>query len=276
MAHLATRFARHSAILRASTPLADDQIRRVAPSIFAADKHASRSPRYAYIPTAQVLAGLRREGFEPFMACQTRARDASQREYTKHMLRLRHASQASCAEAYEVILVNSHNGTSAYQMLAGLFREACTNGLVWGRETADIRVPHKGDVTDRVIEGAYIVMKGFGQVAESVDAMKGSVLAASEQAAFARAALALRYGEEASAPVTEAQVLQARRPEDSAADLWATFNRVQENMVQGGLPGRTAAGRRTTTRPVQAIDGNVRLNRALWVLAEEMRRLRGH
>jgi hypothetical protein len=38
------------------------------------------------------------------------------------MLRLRHASQINGAEANEIILLNSHDGTSSYQMLAGQFR----------------------------------------------------------------------------------------------------------------------------------------------------------
>ena len=55
---LASRFASHSPTLRSDYPLSDDQIRRVAPSIFAEAPHDSRSERYAYIPTAAVLAEL--------------------------------------------------------------------------------------------------------------------------------------------------------------------------------------------------------------------------
>lgn len=40
-------------------PLSDEQIRTVAPSIFAQAPHGSRSERYSYIPTATVLAELR-------------------------------------------------------------------------------------------------------------------------------------------------------------------------------------------------------------------------
>jgi hypothetical protein len=46
-------------------PLSDDQIRRVAPSIFADAPHESRSERYSYIPTAAVLTELRKKGFSP-------------------------------------------------------------------------------------------------------------------------------------------------------------------------------------------------------------------
>jgi len=50
--------------------------------------------------------------------------------------------------------------------------------------------------------------------------------------------------------------------------------RVQENLVQGGLSTRTANGRRNRTRAIQGIDQNVKVNRALWILAEEMKRLK--
>ncbi len=65
-----------------------------------------------------------------------------------------------------------------------------------------------------------------------------------------------------------------RRFEDIGPSLWHTFQRVQENAMRGGLPGRSAQGRRFETRPVGSIDRSVSLNRALWILAEEMRKLK--
>ncbi len=120
--HLISRFGRNQHAMRSSTPLADEQIRTIAPSIFAEDKHASRSDRYTYIPTSDVLQGLRKEGFSPFMVCQTRTRDEAKRDHTKHMVRLRHASQIEATEANEIVLLNSHDGSSSYQMIAGVFR----------------------------------------------------------------------------------------------------------------------------------------------------------
>ena len=273
---LANRFASHSPALRSDTPLSDDQIRRVAPSIFADAPHESRSQRYAYIPTAAVLAELRKEGFQPFMVTQTRVRDEGKREHTKHMLRLRHASQINGAEANEIILLNSHDGTSSYQMLAGMFRFVCSNGLVCGDTVADVRIPHKGDVAGSVIEGAYEVLQGFDRVKENRDAMRGITLHDSEAEVFARAALALKYDptDNKPAPITESQILMPRRFDDRRPDLWSVFNRTQENLTKGGLSGRSANGRRQQTRPVQGIDSDVRLNRALWMLADGLRQLK--
>ncbi|MDM0015848.1 DUF932 domain-containing protein [Variovorax sp. J22P168] len=273
---LASRFGRHSPSLRSREPLSDEQMRAVAPSIFADAAHDSRSERYTYIPTSTVLDGLRKEGFQPFMVAQTRVRDESRRDFTKHMIRLRHANQINDAEANEVILLNSHDGTSSYAAMAGLFRFVCANGLVHGDPVADVRVRHKGDVVHNVIEGAFEVLDGFERVREQREEMRGVELDRGEAEILARAAIALKYEPDATkpAPITEAQVLAPRRVADDKPDLWSTFNRLQENLVRGGLEARTTNGRRQRTRPVQGIDQNVKVNRALWMLAEEMKRLK--
>lgn len=274
---LASKFGRNQTVIRSQSPLSDEEIMAVAPSIFAVEKHASRSERYTYIPTGDVLRGLRKEGFSPFMACQSKCRDEGKREHTKHMVRLRHESQINSGEANEIILLNSHDGTSSYQMLSGMFRFVCTNGLVCGDTLSDIRIRHKGDIVDNVIEGAFRVLDDFEQIGGQMADMKSLTLNNGEQSAFARAALALKYDIElAPAPVTESQVLRPRRMEDGANDLWTTFNRVQENIVKGGLRGRNATGQVRNTREVKGIDQNIKLNRALWVLAEEMRKIKGN
>ncbi|KQW76442.1 DUF932 domain-containing protein [Methylibium sp. Root1272] len=276
---LATRFARNTRVLRGDSPLSEDQMRTAAPSVFAEGKHASRSERYTYIPTIEVLRGLRKEGFEPFMVAQGASRIEGKAEFTKHMIRMRHAGQVQARpEANEIILINSHDGASSYQMLAGLFRFVCCNGLVVGQVVEDIRIPHKGNVQGEVIEGAFRVLDEFEAVEASAEGMKALTLRPEEQTAFATAALALRFGERGEdqppPPVTAAQLVEARRPEDLGQSLWTTFQRVQENVMRGGQPGRSAQGRRLHTRPVGSIDRGVSLNRALWVLAEEMRRIR--
>jgi hypothetical protein len=175
---LASSFRSGSPTLRSDSPLSDDQIRRVAPSIFADGKHESRSERYTYIPTIDVLRGLRNEGFQPFMVCQTRVRHDDRREFTRHMIRMRHADDITGEEANEIILLNSHDGTSSYQMLAGAYRFVCQNGMVAGDTVRDIRVPHKGNIVQSVINGAFDVLDGFDLIREQKDGMKALTLGA--------------------------------------------------------------------------------------------------
>ncbi|EAT8670174.1 DUF945 domain-containing protein [Salmonella enterica] len=265
---LASRFGRINQIRR-DRPLTREELMQVVPSVFGEDKHASRSDRYSYIPTITLLENLQREGFQPFFACQTRVRDLSKREHTKHMLRLRRAKQITGQQVPEIILLNSHDGSSSYQMLPGIFRSVCTNSLVCGQSFGEIRVPHKGNVVEKVIEGAYEVLGVFDRVEEKRDAMQSLLLPPAAQQAMADAALTYRFGEEHQ-PVTAAQILTPRRYEDRQDDLWTTYQRLQENLLKGGLPGRTAKGKRSHSRAVNGIDGDVKLNRALWVMAENM------
>ena len=268
---LAARFGRDTFVIRSNTPLAEDQMRRAAPSIFATGKHGSRSDRYTYIPTSEVLRGLQREGFEPFMVAQSKSRIEGKTEFTKHMIRMRHVGLSSAQHARpeenEIILINSHDGASAYQLLSGVFSFVCANGLVVGTASNDIRIPHRGNIQDDVIEGAFRVLEDFESVDASTAAMKALTLKPEEERAFAKAALALRYGERTvghpPAPITVEQLMEPRRLEDIGASLWKNFQRVQENTQRGGQPGRSSQGRRMQTRPVASIDRTVSLNRAL-------------
>ncbi|EGC1082933.1 DUF945 domain-containing protein, partial [Salmonella enterica] len=258
--------------IRRDRPLTREELMQYTPSVFGEDKHASRSDRYSYIPTITLLENLRREGFEPFFACQSRVRDPGKREHTKHLLRLRRAGQITGQQVPEIIILNSHDGSSSYQLLPGYFRQVCTNSLVCGQSLGEIRVPHRGDIVDKVIEGAYEVLSVFDRVEEKREAMQSLLLPPPAQQALAKAALTYRFGEEHQ-PVTTAQVLTPRRREDYGQDLWTVWNTLQENLLKGGLPGRTVQGKRTHTRAVNGIDGDVRLNRALWVMAEQMQQV---
>lgn len=268
---LATKFGSYTKMDQ-GTPLNNDQLYRAAPSVFAGGKHSSRSERYTYIPTIQVIDGLRSEGFLPFSVCQSKSRIEGKAEFTKHMIRLRRQDQILAPEANEIVLCNSHDGTSSYQMLCGLFRFVCANGLLIGDKVEDIRVQHRGNIVDNVIDAAYTIVDKFTIADESMNTMKDIQLTKPEQEVLANAALALKYGEEA--PITPRQILLPRRFDDDKDDLWTTFNTVQENLIRGGQRGHASSGKRLTTRPVQSIDNNVKLNRALWILADEMARLK--
>ncbi|MFK5699374.1 DUF932 domain-containing protein [Klebsiella pneumoniae] len=271
---LASRFGRTQSI-RQERPLTNNELIQVVPSVFSEEKHSSRSERYTCIPTITLLDKLRDEGFQPFFACQSRVRNEDKRGHTKHMVRLRREGVNKGKEVPEIILLNSHDGSSSYQMIPGMFRFVCTNGLICGTSFGEIRVPHKGDVVGQVIEGAYEVLGIFDKVAESVDIMKSITLTKEEQHLFGQAALTYKYDELNKAPVSVGQIIHPRRYEDKSEDIWTTYQRVQENLIKGGLPGRSQNGKRTTTRPVQGIDSDVKLNKALWLIAEQFRTFKG-
>lgn len=262
-------------------PLPMDRIRAVAPSVFAEQRHDSRSEKYTYIPTSQIVEWMTKNGYGVYSASQSGSRDETKRGHTKHMLRFRRLDALPMTVVGEtrpeIVLVNSHDGTSAYNLMAGLFRLACTNGLIVSAGVIqDVRIMHKGNILEDVANGVETLSAQLPTIAESVGSMARIELSSPEQEIFARAALTVKYDD--AAPISEAQALNVRRHEDAAPTLWNTLNRVQESLVKGGDRYRLQTDRgvqRRQTQPVNSVDGQTRVNRAIWQLAEEMRKIKG-
>jgi len=260
-------------------PLSEAELRKHVPALFARAPHASRSDRYAYIPSIEVLRGLTAEGFNPVAVRQSRTRDDSRRGFTKHMVRFRRhgALERRVGDAVpEVVLLNSHDGSSSYRLMAGLFRLVCLNGLVVAAgRLAEVTVSHVGSietVMPKVIEGAYTVLAESEKALEAPRKWSKINLSDAQRLDFAEAAHKLRFADsegDVDTPILPTQLLVVRRPADTGSDLWRTFNVVQENVMRGGLRAiRPGNGHRYTSRTINGVDQDVRINRGLWSLAE--------
>lgn len=260
--------------------LTNDEMLRAAPSIFADDKRPDRSDRYTFIPTIQVVDAMRNEGWVPTKAMQSRSRIEENREFAKHMIRFRrHDARPVVGDNFaEIVLVNSHDGASGFNLMAGVFRLVCSNGMVVGDTTSKLSVRHTGRAIDDVIEGSFRIIEDAPKIEHAMERFSAITLDKREQQVFAESALAIRYGDQEHVPVSPDGLLRARRMADNKNDLWTTFNRVQENMLKGGVRGWTHDQRgnlrRTTTRAIGSVSEDVRVNRALWMLAEQMAQLK--
>ena len=168
----------------------------------------------------------------------------------------------------EILFLNSHDGTSAYQLRVGLYRAVCTNGLVVSEGTFPVfSVAHRGDVVADVVRAALQISERFEALAGSVERMERTRLDQLERIDFAAQAAALRFHGGSETGLEPSRLLVPRRAEDAGDDLWRTFNVVQENVLRGGIVRRSASGRLMRTRAIRAIREDVRLNSALWELA---------
>ena len=255
---------------RSDSALSNDQIAYYTPSVVTDSAHESRKDSYKFISTLNVIDSMRKEGFEPYEVRQTRTRLLGRRNHTRHMVRLRHAdAYSNGSEVPEIILLNSHDGTSSYQLLSGFFRFVCSNGLIAGNIHNDIRIRHSGNVIDQVIEGSYRVLSEVEAGLSRIDRFKSITLNEGQKLTFADQAITLRWGERS--PIKDpAELLSIHRHSDRKDDLWTVFNTVQENLMRGGLNGRSFNGRRVTTRAINGVNENVRINRGLWDLADKL------
>lgn len=268
--------------------LTEDELYKLAPSVFATQAHESRSERFRAIPTIDVIRALAKEGFAAVGAKQAVARDEGKAPFTKHLIRFRRIDDGRVYQvgdtALEIILKNGNDGSSAYDLMAGLFRALCLNSLVAQTATIDsVKVRHSGRALDNVIEGTYRVLGEAQNLLAAPQDWSQIQLNQDQREAYAAAAHVLRFGDaegNVRTSVEPEQLLIPRRSGDTGKDLWTVTNVVQENAVRGGLTG-TIAGhraengqwvrpRRTTTRAVNGIEQDVKLNKALWVLSERL------
>jgi hypothetical protein len=246
-----------------------ETVRDLAPAVFAPAPHECLSPKYGFISTRRVFEALMNVGFVPMEATQTRTRRASPL-HARHVVRLRRRLETiSLADSLpEVVFLNSHDGSSAYQLRIGIYRPICTNGLITSRGAFPaICVAHRGNVVDQVVEGALALADRFDALAGLVERMQACLLSGYDQLQFAQAVLALRYSDAAEAGMAASQLLRCRRVEDGGSDLWSVLNRCQENLLRGGLNRRSRQGRLVRTRGITAIQRNLSLNEQIWDLA---------
>jgi len=273
-------------------PLTDAEIAQYAPSAFAVEPWQGMSSRYAFVPTSKVIAGMRNAGFLPFNVMQSRTRILGKENFTKHLLRFRAADQQLNHvgdTAVEAILANSHDGASCYEISLGAFRLTCENGAMVSEGLAEIyRVRHTGNIITDVVDATRRILGFAPKVVEAIKNWKGIQLNVSEQKLLAEAAYTLRFDEPIPG-VTAENLLASRRYADNGTDLWTVYNRIQENVIKGGIVPRSDNGSRVRvvneqtgqsrkaarTRGVVGIAENTKLNRALWTLAEEFAKLKG-
>jgi len=271
-----------------SVALENDQIIMTAPSVFAEQPHSDVSDKYGFIPTINVIDGLRAEGWYPVDATQKNVRDKSKQDFTKHLVRFRRLNDDITVgdSVVELLLTNSHDRSSGFVLHAGVFRMACANGIVIADSTFNkVSVRHNRFATERVIEGSYNVIDEVPLITSQIEGMQAIELNRAEQEIFARTALGYILPEPkqnqkiiTSSENLTSQMLRPKRSSDTGMDLWSTFNVVQEKALRGGIRmSKWTDGkgyRNSTTREVKNIDKNIKLNKALFEMAMQMKAIK--
>ncbi|MBV1870894.1 MAG: DUF945 domain-containing protein [Gammaproteobacteria bacterium] len=261
--------------------LTDFQIEKMAPSVFTSEAAGNTSSRYSFIPTSEVVLSMRDNGWLPVLAAQTKARDPEKKGHSKHMLRFRHSDDVNRTAVVgehvpEIVLMNSHDGKSSYQLHAGLFRYCCSNGMVVSDGVIEkIKVRHSNQVVSEVLEGSFKIIKDMPEMLEKIEDYGAIDLSEDERSIFASSAATLRWDEE-KMPINCEDLLSINRRQDHDVQrsLWGTLNIIQENLLQGVRSRNPATRKRVTSRKVKSVNSDVRLNKSLWELTERMAELK--
>jgi len=248
----------------------EELLRAHAPAAFAEEPEEGRvSSRYSFLPTTTILEILQDEGWTAWKAQQVRARTWS-KDHAKHIIRLRHEDlnpQAfGVGDSFpEMLLMNAHNGLGSYDLMAGIFRLICTNGMVVSEsDFGKIHIRHIGFKPQQVINASRHLVMNASKLSDKVNAWKEIEMSPSSRKDFFTDAARIRFEDPDEGIVRD--VSTVRREGDRGNDLWRTFNVAQENIIRGGfINGST----RRNVRPITSIQKDVKFNSELWDLASK-------
>lgn len=281
-------------------------------SINATHEHSHLSEKYSFVPTTRIIDLLDKEGWRPMSITENRVRTVDKLGYQKHMLRFRHEAHLDGSNLKgglipEVVLTNSHDGSTAFQIMAGIFRIVCGNGLIVADSMfAAFSIKHIGFRDEDIINATYSVAKETPRIMDRVHQFQSLTLKKDEQWAFAEMASQVRFPQLASVAensgdimlvnedgnvkggnrkILVEELLKPRREEDAKPTLWNTYNIIQEKFVRGEPKKDEDAfnntwlfnptrSRHQRTRGIKNIHENIRINRILWALTEKMAELK--
>jgi len=244
-----------------------DQVKEVAPSIFATSASPKVSNRYSFVPTVDIVENFQREGWDI-----SSVKQMGKGIHALHEVKFRNGELPNVGDTLvEAIIRNSHNGMSTLSVSAGLFRLVCSNGLTVPTSASDsFKVRHAGFELDDVKRITEDFAKKLPIIEGSVNRMMERELTIDEKLDFVRESANIRWKVGSVPNLDYEQILEPNRKEDEGDSLWQVFNVVQEKWIRGGVEYNTQRGRKTKLKTINDILNSNRINTKLWELAETM------
>jgi hypothetical protein len=190
---------------------------------------------YKLAKTSTLIDKVRSLGFnvDKFIALKTRK--IERRGYQKH--RVLFSSEALSTEhksegKLQLLMTNSHDGSSSVVFQLGFFRFICSNGLVAGQMVGEpIRVRHIGKDFDDKLEQAVIQVVARAKLLdEAINKLKNVKLTNEQVKELELKATQIRYQDK---EIVDVQ-FPIRRVEDQGNGLFEVYNRIQEGLTRGG------------------------------------------
>lgn len=250
--------SKHLIYTRRSDALAltPQEIFQRAPAVYALDKAPHLTERYGQVTTSQTIDILADFGFYPVQAAQV-----GQSRHAMHMLAF--SDLRSTNDRPELIVYNSHSGTSALKMFAGFWRAICSNGIVAG-EGFKSRMLHNTSTVRNFETLITSTAARLDDLQSNIDNMRSKTMSKTDTLEFIKVGATFRWKEARITENTVADIYTPRRMYDDKSDVWSIYNRLQEGLIRGGV--RVGPENRKA-RAIGSIQQNLRINQDLWDMA---------
>lgn len=246
-----------------------NQYRDTVPALFSDSPIEGVSQNYTFIPTYEVVQRFLNLGWEIRDARQKKALDPTKAKFKKHYIRLSHPDYKTSVVddeiSPEIILMNGHDKKTAYRIKLGILRHICWNGLVAGSFFSSFKLTHYNIAQGKLDTFHDYLTDLMPKMLGAIESWSLTNLTLDQQDRFVKEAVQLRFPDR-SLNLDEVNLI--RRAEDKFSTLWHVYNRVQENLILGGIKvfnPETGKGRKS--RAIKDPERNVKFNEDLFDIA---------
>ena len=254
-------------------PLNNDELKKLAPSLFTEEPYHEVSDKYHFIPTIDVIEELRAKSWYPVSVSQSGVRELDKDGFQSHYVRFQNFTDLinPSSNVVELLLFNSHDRSKSFTISAGIYRYVCSNGLVIADSVFDsYKIKHLGDRNNDISNAVNKITQVKPKLLSKVAKFESIELSHDEKQVFLQNALPLRYSENLELDNSN-ELLAPKRVEDSKDDLYTTLNVLQENLLSSKISGYNKdTGRRFTSKEITSISKDVEINKGLWDVAERI------
>lgn len=249
---------------------------------------------YGFISTAELINQLSLKGWQPSNISIAQVRNEDKRGYQKHLIRLQNPEfdvvnlQGDLVRP-ELVVLNSHDGSTSTRLYFGVLRIACLNGMIAGSTFKEIKIIHSKNFTNKLDNGIEYITSGIPDLIRTIETLSRLTFSNAAQNEFVKSCVDYKLRNIKNiVDVNYSSALEIRRIDDVNTDVWTVLSRVQEAIIRGGIrysfeapafeydfktKAKTEIGTRIVTRntsAIKSISQNVELNKMIFNKAMEI------
>lgn len=192
--------------------------------------HESRSKHYGLVSTGAVVERLEALGWS------IKSVTNKNNVYRRHMVSMQHEGLnrqfKDATIKPQLYLINSYDGSSAFQVNLGLYRLVCANGLMLGTTWAQRRVVHRDTLVKDVEIEVETLAASVNPLMEYTTRLQSIELSVDDINEAIDRMVQYRIGDR---PLMSVRHVNPRREADLGRDAFTILNRIQELGIRGGF-----------------------------------------
>jgi hypothetical protein len=225
------------------------------------------SSKFGFISSSNLVAQLEKSGLQldKLVEMKIRKNKEVRQGFQKHRMLFNTGMKTKDGQL-QLLVTNSHEGSTALRFQLGFWRMVCSNGLVIGKSiVTPVTLRHTLENAGKINDTIEMILDQKNKVFESIESLQSKKWNAEQLQKFTNEALKIRgYSEKLSNVLP---MFEVKRAEDQASDAFSVFNVVQENIIRTGFNVVNENGKISKLRAIKSLDEQNRINSELWDLA---------